>query len=152
MSNERNTRNYFKINKLNLSKEYLVSMNYFEKCELLNSNPVLLVRLFQHSNETFFKEILLIPLRTIGKVTYLAIRMEHSVRGAQHVQSFISILNPPKLSEKALRTYIKFIDNTIHTNLLDDPILYQLVNQYQTHEHSKSCRKYKNKLCRYGFS
>ena len=74
------------------------------------------------------------------------------MRGAQHVQSFIWILNPPKLSEKVLGTYIKFTDNTIHTNLLDDPVLYELVNQYQTHEHSKSCEKYKNNLCRYGFS
>ena len=30
-------------------------------------------------------------------------------------------------------------------------VLYELVNQYQTHKHSKSCRKYKNKLCRYEF-
>ena len=33
----------------------------------------------------------------------------------------------------------------------DDPVLYELVKQYQTHKHSKSCIKYKNKLCRYGF-
>ena len=49
----------------NLSKEYLELMNYFEKCELLSSNPVLLARHFQHRAETFFKEILLIPLSTI---------------------------------------------------------------------------------------
>ena len=87
-------------------------------------------------------------------VTYLEIRIELQVRGPQHVHSFIWILNPPKLSEKTLGTYIKFIDNTIHTNLPapnDDPVLYELVNQYQTYEHSKSCRKYNNKSCRYGF-
>ena len=33
----------------------------------------------------------------------------------------------------------------------DDPALYESVNQYQTNKHSKSYRKYKNKLCRYGF-
>ena len=33
----------------------------------------------------------------------------------------------------------------------DDPVLYELVNQYQTHKHSKSCGKYKDKLCRYWF-
>ena len=37
-----------KLNKLDLSKEYLESMNYFEKCELLNSNSVLLARHSQH--------------------------------------------------------------------------------------------------------
>ena len=45
-----------KLIKLNLSKEYLESMNCFEKCELLNSNPVVLARHFQHRVETFFKE------------------------------------------------------------------------------------------------
>ena len=33
----------------------------------------------------------------------------------------------------------------------DDPVLYELVNQYQTQKHSKSCGKYKDKLCRYRF-
>ena len=63
-------------------------------------------------------------------------------------------LNPSKLSEETLGTYIEFVDNTIHANLPgpdDNPVLYELVNHYQTYKHSKSCRKYKNKLCRYGF-
>ena len=47
-----------KLDKLNLSKEYFESMNYFEKCELLNSNSVLLACHFQHRVETFSKEIL----------------------------------------------------------------------------------------------
>ena len=72
-----------------MSKEHLESMNYFEKCELLNSNPVLHARHFQHRVETFFKEILFIPLSTIGKVTYHAIRIEFQVCGSLHVHSFI---------------------------------------------------------------
>jgi len=32
-----------------------------------------------------------------------------------------------------------------------NPSLYKLVSTYQTHSHSKSCRKYKNKNCRYSF-
>ena len=63
------------LNKSNFSKDYLESMNYFEKCELLNSNPVLLACHFQHRVEPFFKEMLLIPLSTIGKVTYYGIRI-----------------------------------------------------------------------------
>ena len=45
-----------KLNKLNLSKEYLESMNYFEKYELLNSNPVLLVRHFSTVLKLFSKK------------------------------------------------------------------------------------------------
>ena len=45
-----------KLNKLNFSKEYLESMNYFEKYELLNSNPVLLVRHFSTVLKLFSKK------------------------------------------------------------------------------------------------
>ena len=51
-------------------------MNHFEKCELLNSNLVLLARHFEHRAETVFRAILLIPLSAIGKVTYYAIRIK----------------------------------------------------------------------------
>ena len=76
------------------------------------------------------------------------------MRGSPHVDSFIWILNLSKLSEETLGTYIEFIDNIIHANLPapdDDPVLYELLNQYQTPKDSKSCRKCKNDLCRYGF-
>ena len=32
-----------------------------------------------------------------------------------------------------------------------DPELYQMVNTYQKHTHSKTCRKYKNIKCRFNF-
>ena len=102
----------------------------------------------------FLKEILLIPLSIVGKVTYYAISIEFQLRCSPNVHSFIWIQNPSKFPKKTLGTYIEFIDNTVHANLPapdDDPVLYELVNQYQTHKNSKSCTKYKNKLCRYGF-
>ena len=42
-----------KMNNLNLSKENLESRNYFEKYELLNTNPVLLSRHFHHPVEIY---------------------------------------------------------------------------------------------------
>ena len=33
----------------------------------------------------------------------------------------------------------------------DEPELYELVKMYQKHNHSKTCRKYKNVSCRFGF-
>ena len=92
-----------------MSRKCLESTNYFEKCELLNSNPVLPARHFQHRVETFSKEILLIPLSTTGKVTCYAMRIEFQVRGSPHIHSFIWILNPPKLSEETLGAYFEFI-------------------------------------------
>ena len=60
------------------------------------------------------------------------------MRGSQHVHSFIWIL---KLSEETFGTYTEFIENTMHANLPapdEGPVLYKLVNQYQTHKHSES--------------
>ena len=62
------------------------------------------------------------------------------MRGSPHVHSIIWILNPPKLSEEILGTYIKFIDNTIHANLPaphDDSVLYESVYHYRTHNTQK---------------
>ena len=46
-----------KLNSLGLTKENVEGLNYFERCNILNSNAVLLARHFQHRVEIFFKEI-----------------------------------------------------------------------------------------------
>ena len=43
-------------------------LDYFEKCEILNLNPVLTARHFQYREEVFFKEILLHKKSPIGQV------------------------------------------------------------------------------------
>ena len=48
-----------KLNNLNLSKTFFVSISYFEKCKLLNSNRVLLNHYFQHYVEIIIKSFLL---------------------------------------------------------------------------------------------
>ena len=52
-----------------------------------------------------------------------------------------------------MKTYINFIDNVIQAPLPSEeiePCLYDFIKLYQLHKHSNSCRKYKNKSCRYG--
>ena len=51
-------------------------LNYFERCNVLNSNAVLFARHFQDRVEIYFKEILLIGSGALGKVKYYAIRVE----------------------------------------------------------------------------
>ena len=44
--------------------------------------------------------------------------------------------------------YVAFLDQTIHSfwpDQTNDKELYGLVKLYQTHQHSKLCRKYKSK-------
>ena len=50
--------------------------------------------------------------------------------------------------------YIKSVDTLIRTDLPDktkEPELHHLVREYQTHSHSRTCRKYKNIPCRFNY-
>ena len=62
------------------------------------------------------------------------------MRISPNVHSFIWTLNSPKLSEGTIGADIEFIDNTVHANFPgpdENHVLYELLNQYQTHKHSK---------------
>ena len=114
-------------------------VNYFDKCNLLNSNPVFIAHHFQHRVETLFKEIELIPISILGKVTFNTIKIEFEVRGSLHVDSFLWILSAPKLTE----------DNTnLHRICRWSDTGESLVKLYQVYLRSRSYRKYK-KPCRY---
>ena len=59
-----------KLNSSGLTKENVEGLNYFGRCNILNSSAVLLARHFHHRVEIFFKEILIIRDRPLGKVKY----------------------------------------------------------------------------------
>lgn len=143
-----------KCHHINLSPDQLADLSYEEKCKLLNLNPVITARHYQYRVETFFKEILLSKLQPLGKIVYYAIRIEFQNRGAPHVHSLLWTESPPQLTNSTTDNYIDFIDNHIKAylpNKLDDEELYDLVETYQKHSHSKTCRKYKNGICRFHF-
>lgn len=140
-----------KLNGNDISEEDINNLNYFDRTKIMNSNPVL-SRHFQYRVETFFKDIIIDG--PLGKVQYYAIRVEFQVRGSPHIHSLLWVVNAPVLNSQNKEEYITFIDNVIKCDMPDinnDPELYKLVRTYQTHSHSRSCRKYKNKKCRYSF-
>ena len=141
-----------KLNGLNLSQDDISNIDYFQRCEILNSNPVLLARHFQYRVEVFFKEIIIDG--PFGKVKYYAIRVEFQFRGSPHIHSFLWVINAPVLTKNTKDEYLTYIDHVVKVQLPDiekEPELYELVRMYQIHSHSKSCRKYKNIDCRYSF-
>ena len=141
-----------RLNGMNMSEEEIKQMDYRTRCDLLNSNPVLLARHFQYRVEVFFKEIVVDG--PLGKVTYQVIRVEFQVRGSPHIHSFLWVIDAPVLTKETKNEYIQFVDQVIKAalpNLAENPELYNLVKTFQVHSHSKSCRKYKNVNCRYSF-
>ena len=90
-----------KLKGLDLSEEEISQMDYFTRCELLNSNPVLMARHFQYRVEVFFTEIIVDG--PLGKVKYHAIRVEFQVRGSPHMHSFLWVIGAPILIKETKR-------------------------------------------------
>ena len=85
---------------------------------------------------------------------YYALRIEFQMRGSPHLHALIWTSDCPKLSDNTKQAYIDYVDQHVQAYVPDqtkDPELYDLVKKYQTHSHSKSCRKYKNIACRFNF-
>ena len=137
-----------------MCNEEVESLSYNEKCQMLNTNPVIVAKHFQYRVETFFTEILLSDTNPIGKIVYYALRIEFQMRGSPHLHALIWTSDCPKLDCDNKDTYIDYIDKHVQAFVPSketDGELHELVNMYQRHSHSKSCRKYKNVQCRFHF-
>ena len=138
----------------NITDEEIGNLSYNEKCSLLNLNPVIVAKHFQHRVETFFKDVLLSNAKPIGKIVYYALRIEFQMRGSPHLHSLIWTSDCPELKDGSEETYIRYIDEHVQGSLPNrenDCEFHDLVNMYQKHTHSKSCKKYRNIPCRFNF-
>ena len=141
-------------NGTNMTDEEVDALPYDERCRLLNLNPVIVAKHFQYRVETFFTEVLLSRANLIGKIVYYALRIEFQMRGSPHLHALIWTSDCPMLTHDTKQEYIEYIDKHVQAYLPDkdkDLELYELVKKYQTHSHSKTCRKYKNIPCRFEF-
>ena len=76
------------------------------------------------------------------------------MRGSPHLHALIWTSDCPKLTNETKQDYIEFIDSHVQAFLPDiktHPELCELVATYQKHNHSKTCRKYRNVPCRFNF-
>ena len=138
----------------NMTDEEVDALSYHERCSMLNLNSVIVAKHFQYRVETFFRDILLTNANPVGKIVYYALRIEFQMRGSPHLHALIWTSDCPDLTNDTKDAYIDCIDQHVQAYLPDketDPQLYDLVKTYQTHNHSKTCRKYKNVACRFNF-
>lgn len=137
-----------------VSTDDFENLTWQEKCKKLNLNPVVVAKHFQYRVETFFSEVLLSNANPIGKIIYYALRIEFQMRGSPHLHALIWTSDCPKLNKDSKQQYIEYVDRHVQAYLPDeneDPQLHELVKKYQKHNHSKTCRKYKNIRCRFNF-
>ena len=82
------------------------------------------------------------------------IKVEFQARGSPHNHCFLWLKDAPVLNADTKVEYVRFVDSFIRTDLPSEdtePESFTLVNQYQTHSHSNTCRKYKNIPCRFNY-
>ena len=72
--------NAFKLKGQNISDENIKNISFFQKCEILNKNPVFVARHFQYRVEGFFTEILM-DSDLLGEIKYYVTRVEFHFRG-----------------------------------------------------------------------
>ena len=100
----------------NLSEE-VEALSYNERCQMLNANPVVVAKNFQHRVETFFSEVLLSNRNPIGKITYYALHIEFQMRGFPHLQALMWTSDCPKLAAETKDAYVEYIDKHVQAFL-----------------------------------
>ncbi|RXN36610.1 replicase helicase endonuclease [Labeo rohita] len=130
-------------------------LDWTTKCEILRSNPVTVMRMFEKRVDALMTHLLLSPAQPIGEVEDYFYRVEFQARGSPHIHLLAWVKGAPEFENQSDQEVCDFIDRNITCQLPDpttDPELHKIVTEVQLHsrKHSKSCKK-GNVLCRYGF-
>ncbi|KAL1277145.1 hypothetical protein QQF64_023818 [Cirrhinus molitorella] len=130
-------------------------LDWSEKCEILRSNPVTAMRMFEKRVEALMRDLIMSPAQPIGEVIDFYYRVEFQLRGSPHIHCLFWVKDAPEFENDQDQDVCDFIDKYISCKLPDpnqDPKLHRIVSEVQMHSrnHSKSCRK-NRKHCRFGF-
>jgi len=131
------------------------SLEWAEKCDILRSDPVTAVRMFDHRVNAFLSKVIRSPANPIGKVVEFFYRVEFQQRGAPHIHCLFWIENAPIFDKATDEEVCEYVDGYISCTLPDAeaaPELHEIVSSVQMHrkKHTQSCKKGK-KECRFSF-
>ncbi|XP_071131126.1 reticulocyte-binding protein homolog 2a-like [Mytilus edulis] len=131
------------------------NMTWDEKCKVLCSNPVTVVRMFDHRFHMFLNNVIMSEAEPIGKIIDYFYRVEFQQRGSPHTHCLFWVENAPKFGEDDIDDVITFIDKYITCEIPNekkDKELHEIVMAVHQHskKHSKSCKK-KGTVCRFNF-
>ncbi|XP_026010111.1 uncharacterized protein LOC113013437 isoform X1 [Astatotilapia calliptera] len=130
-------------------------LDWNTKCEILRSNPVTVMRLFEKRVDALMTTLILSPAQPIGEVEDYFYRVEFQARGSPHIHLLVWVKDAPEFGSDLEDHVYKFIDKYITCKMPDqnaDPELHKIVSEVQVHSrnHSRSCKK-GNVSCRFGF-
>ena len=126
------------------------SLSWSQKTKLVQQDPVTCARYFDNRVQEFINTVLKSDHHPIGKIKDFFYRVEFQHRGSPHIHMLMWIETAPKYGESSVEEITQFIDKFVSCSLDVDEDLAQF-DQFQTHKHSKSCRKNGKPICRFGF-
>ena len=124
------------------------NLTWFEKNELIKSDPVTCARYFDFRLQMFLNKVLRHEIEPIGKIKDFFFRIEFQQRGSPHVHILFWVDRAPKLGLDTKEEIGSFIDK--YVTCKKNAKIPDLVN-YQTHRHARTCRKKGKSICRFGF-
>lgn len=132
------------------------TLDWGAKCEILKSNPVTAMRMFDKRVQALMTHMIMSPAQPVGEVVDFFYRVEFQQRGSPHIHCLFWVKDAPEFEDDPDEEICAFVDQYITCQLPDpiaEPELHRIVTEVQTHSknHSKSCKK-GNKHCRFGFS
>ena len=138
----------------------LLNLSYKEKCELIKSDPVVIVRHFNKRLQWLFKNVLQNENGPLGLVLDYVGVVEAQFRASLHIHFFAYVKDAPQIDVASDEEIVVFIDKTISCSRtmpeMSGIVLTEeernLPQTRQLHRHtSRACFKGNRKVCRYGF-
>jgi len=122
-----------------------VTLSYEDKRKLLNENPLLSARHFNHRIQSLF-ELCKTDESVFGyKMIHYTARIEFQSRGSPHCHMLLWLEKVPDLySDEG----IQFVEKNISCSL---DVESEFVEKFQRHHHSKTCYKGKSTHCRFHY-
>ena len=94
-------------------------LDWSAKCDILRSNPVTTMRMFDKRVEALFRDLLLSPAQPLGKVVDYFYRVEFQHRGSPHIHCLIWVEGAPVFDEDDDQTVSDFVSKYITAQLPD---------------------------------
>nr|XP_054593099.1 uncharacterized protein LOC129159978 [Nothobranchius furzeri] len=132
------------------------SLDWSSKCEILRSNPVTTMRMFDKRVEALFRDLLMSPAQPLGEIVDFFYRVEFQHRGSPHIHMMLWVRGAPECDKDSDQAVCDFVDRYISAQLPDpetQPELHKKVTEVQKHSrnHTRTCFKTMNSGCRFGF-
>ena len=131
-------------------------LDWSAKCDILRSNPVTAMRMFDKRVEALFRDLISSQAEPLGKVLDFFYRVEFQHRGSPHIHCLLWIEGAPVFETDSDKTVCNFVSKYITAQLPDprkQPELHRKVKELQMHSrnHSRTCFRSFGSACRFGF-